>query len=82
MSRCTWGAQRYKLLAYNEQTVRLYDPTFPIFNKELPREEKIDRLLAENPLNDEQLLQVAENAAPVADTEEPDTGESPDAPLP
>ena len=31
------GAQEYELLAYNEQTVRLYDPTFPIFNKELPR---------------------------------------------
>lgn len=74
------GAQEYELLAYNEQTVRLYDPTFPIFNKELPREE-FDRLLAENPLND-RLLQVAENAALVADAEEPDAGESSDAPLP
>ena len=74
------GAQEYELLAYNEQTVRLYDPTFPIFNKELPREE-FDRLLAENPLND-RLLQVAENAAPVAGAEEPDTGEPLDAPLP
>ena len=74
------GAQEYELLAYDEQTARLYDPTFPIFNKELPREE-FDRLLAENPLND-RLLQVAENAAPVADAEEPDAGESPDAPLP
>ena len=73
------GAQEYELLAYDKQTVRLYDPTFPIFNKELPREE-FDRLLAENPLND-RLLQVAENAAPVADTEEPDTGEPLDAPL-
>ena len=74
------GAQEYELLAYKEQTVRLYDPTFPIFNKELPREE-FDRLLAENPLND-RLLQVAENAAPVADAEEPDTGEPLAAPLP
>ena len=74
------GAQEYELLAYDEQTVRLYDPTFPIFNKELPREE-FDRLLAENPLND-RLLQVAENAAPVAGAEEPDTGEPLDAPLP
>ena len=74
------GAQEYELLAYDEQTARLYDPTFPIFNKELPREE-FDRLLAENPLND-RLLQVAENAALVADAEEPDAGESPDAPLP
>ena len=74
------GAQEYELLAYDEQTVRLYDPTFPIFNKELPREE-FDRLLAENPLNDK-LLQVAEDAAPVADAEEPDAGEPLDAPLP
>ena len=74
------GAQEYELLAYDEQTVRLYDPTFPIFNKELPREE-FDRLLAENPLND-RLLQVAEDAAPVADAEEPDAGEPLDAPLP
>ena len=74
------GAQEYELLAYNEQTVRLYDPTFPIFNKELPREE-FDRLLAENPLND-RLLQVAEDAAPVADAEEPDAEEPLNAPLP
>ena len=59
---------------------RLYDPTFPIFNKELPREE-FDRQLAENPLNDK-LLQVAEDAASVADAEEPDAGEPLDAPLP
>lgn len=74
------GAQEYELLAYDEQTVRLYDPTFPIFNKELPREE-FDRLLAENPLNDK-LLQVAEDAASVADVGEPDAGEPLDAPLP
>ena len=29
------GAQEYELLAFDEQTVRLYDPTFPIFNKEM-----------------------------------------------
>ena len=74
------GAQEYELLAYNEQTVRLYDPTFPIFNKELPREE-FDRLLAENPLND-RLLQVTEDAAPVADAKEPDAGEPLTSPLP
>ncbi|MFR6040335.1 MAG: hypothetical protein ACLUHL_02845 [Dysosmobacter welbionis] len=73
------GAQEYELLAYDEQTARLYDPTFPIFNKELPREG--DRLLAENPLNDK-LLQVAEDAASVADVGEPDAGEPLDAPLP
>ena len=74
------GAQEYELLAYDEQTVRLYDPTFPIFNKELPREE-FDRQLAENPLND-RLLQVAEDTALMADAEEPDAEEPLDAPLP
>lgn len=74
------GAQEYELLAYDEQSVRLYDPAFPILNKELPREE-FDRLLAETPLND-RLLQVAEDAVPVADVEEPDAGEPLDAPLP
>lgn len=74
------GAQEYELLSYDEQTVRLYDPAFPIFNKELSREE-FDRLLAENPLNN-RLLQVVEDAAPVADAEEPDAEEPLDAPLP
>ncbi|WP_366946654.1 LPD25 domain-containing protein, partial [uncultured Oscillibacter sp.] len=57
------GAQEYQLLAFDEQTVRLFDPAFPIINKELPRNE-FDRLLAENPLNDH-LLQVAETVPQV-----------------
>ena len=64
------GMQEYELLAFDEQTVRLFDPAFPIINKELPREE-FDRLLAENPLNDG-LLQVVEEA-PTAEPAEPDT---------
>ena len=74
------GSQEYELLAFDEQTVRLYDPSFPIINKEMARDE-FDRQLAENPLND-RLLQVAEDAAPVADAEEPDAGEPLNAPLP
>ena len=50
------GTQEYQLLAFDGQTVRLFDPAFPIINKEMPRDE-FDRLLAENPLNDH-LLQV------------------------
>ena len=65
------GTQEYELLAFDEQTVRLFDPEFPIINKELPREE-FDRLLAENPLNDS-LLQVVEEASPAAEAVEPDT---------
>ena len=74
------GSQEYELLAFDEQTVRLYDPSFPIINKEMARDE-FDRKLAENPLNDK-LLHVVEDAVPVADAKEPDAGEPPDAPLP
>ncbi|WP_347565222.1 LPD25 domain-containing protein [Pseudoflavonifractor sp. 60] len=62
--------QEYQLLAFDDQTLRLFDPAFPIINKELPREE-FDRLLAENPLNDG-LLQAVEEAAPAAKPAEPD----------
>ena len=65
------GTQGYELLAFDGQTVRLFDPAFPIINKELPREE-FDRLLAENPLNNS-LLQVVEEAASAAEPAEPDT---------
>lgn len=64
------GMQEYELLAYDDQTVRLFDPAFPIINKELPREE-FDRLLAENPLNDG-LLQIVEKVAPAAEPAETD----------
>lgn len=33
------GSQEYELLAFDEQTVRLYDPSFPIINKEMARDE-------------------------------------------
>ena len=64
------GMQGYELLAFDDQTVRLFDPAFPIINRELPREE-FDRLLAENPLNDG-LLQEVEDISP-AEPAEPDT---------
>ena len=64
------GAQEYELLAFDEQTVRLFDPAFPIINKELPREE-FDRLLAENPLND-RLLRLVEEVSPAVEAVEPD----------
>lgn len=53
------GSQEYELLAYDENTVRLFDPSFPIINKELPRAE-FDEKLKENPLNDRLLQVVAE----------------------
>ena len=63
------GTQGFELLAFDDHTVRLFDPAFPIINKELPRKE-FDRLLAENPLNDG-LLQVVEDV-PAAEPAKPD----------
>ena len=45
------GASEYEVLSFDENTVRLFDSTFPMFNKELPRD-NFDQMLRENPLND------------------------------
>lgn len=58
------GTQEYELLSFDEKKVVLFDMQFPLFNKELTREE-FDNRLKENPLND-RLLQVVEEL-PVAD---------------
>ena len=58
------GTQEYELLSFDEKKVVLFDAQFPLFNKELSREE-FDNRLKENPLND-RLLQVVEEL-PVAD---------------
>lgn len=58
------GTQEYELLSFDEKKVVLFDTQFPLFNKELSREE-FDNRLKENPLNDK-LLQVVEEA-PAAD---------------
>lgn len=69
------GTQEYELLSFDEKKVVLFDTQFPLFNKELTREE-FDNRLKENPLND-RLLQVVEEP-PVADNtkENPDTQET------
>lgn len=69
------GTQEYELLSFDEKKVVLFDTQFPLFNKELSREE-FDNRLKENPLND-RLLQVVEEL-PVADNtkENPDTQET------
>ena len=54
------GTQEYEIIALGEETVRLFDPAFPLFNKEIPRTD-FDRMLAENPLNDH-FLQTVEPA--------------------
>ncbi len=45
------GSSEYEILAFDEKTVKLYDTTFPLFNKEFSREE-FDQKVKENPLND------------------------------
>ena len=69
------GTQEYELLSFDEKKVVLFDTQFPLFNKELSREE-FDNRLKENPLNDK-LLQVVEDP-PVSDNtkENPDTQET------
>ena len=63
------GTQEYELLSFDEKKVVLFDTQFPLFNKELTREE-FDNRLKENPLND-RLLQVVEEL-PVADNTKAD----------
>lgn len=45
------GASEYEILAFDENTVRLYDLEMPLFNKEFSRSE-FDRKVRENPMND------------------------------
>ncbi len=58
------GAQEYEILAFDDKNVRLYDPQFPLFNKEFPRDE-FNQKLAENPQNDH-LLQAVEEPTSAA----------------
>ena len=69
------GAQEYEVLAYDDKEVRLYDLEFPLFNKEMSREE-FEQKLAENPQNDH-LLQVVEDAPEI--TEQPETADDLDS---
>lgn len=62
------GTQEYELLSFDEKKVVLFDTQFPLFNKELSREE-FDNRLKENPLNDK-LLQVVEEALVADNTKE------------
>ena len=48
------GAQPYELLALGDEEVTLFDPAFPLFHKNFPRQEFFD-LLKENPLNGQYL---------------------------
>ena len=45
------GASEYEVLSFDDNRVMLYDPKFPLFNKEFTKDE-FDRKVRENPLND------------------------------
>ena len=45
------GADEYEIISLDENTVRLYDYQYPLFNQEFSREE-FDRKVQENPAND------------------------------
>ena len=45
------GASEYEVLSFDDNRVMLYDPKFPLFNKEFTKDE-FDRKMRENPLND------------------------------
>jgi N12 class adenine-specific DNA methylase len=61
------GAQEFEVLNLGD-TIRLYDPSFPLFKKELPHEE-FNRKLRENPLNDRFLQAVTEEPDKPAEKE-------------
>ena len=45
------GNTEYEILSFDEETVKLYDTSFPLFNKEMERED-FDLRVKENPFND------------------------------
>ncbi|MBQ6153091.1 MAG: N-6 DNA methylase [Ruminococcus sp.] len=55
------GSTGYEILSIDEDRVMLFDPKFPLFNKEMPRAE-FDERVQENPLNNS--LRVAEKTPP------------------
>ena len=71
------GAQQYEILTLGEDEVWLFDPSFPLLNKELSRQD-FDRMVSENPLNDRYLVPVS--AVPdTVPAEETGTADSPPA---
>ncbi len=62
------GADEYEVFSFDESTVYLRDAQFPLFSKELARND-FNRMLRENPLNDH--LITTEQEAPTAPAEQP-----------
>ena len=71
------GMQQYEVLFLGSEEVRLYDPTFPLINKELSRSD-FDRMVAENPLNNSHRFPV--EAGPEEETQkEPVSDNTPES---
>ena len=50
------GASEYEVLSFDDNRVMLFDPKFPLFNKEFTKDE-FDRKVRENPLNDHLIVE-------------------------
>ena len=50
------GTSEYEVLSFDDNRVMLYDPKFPLFNKEFTKDE-FDRKVRENPLNDHLIVE-------------------------
>ena len=55
------GAQRYTVLGYDENTVTLSDPKYPLLSEDMPRD-VFERRLRENPQNDHLIVESGEAA--------------------
>ncbi|MDD2301389.1 MAG: hypothetical protein PHG30_02390, partial [Eubacteriales bacterium] len=55
------GRDEYEILSLSDDKVTLYDPSFPLFNKELPRD-VFESRLRENPQNDHLIVKDTQTA--------------------
>ncbi|MBE6061919.1 MAG: helicase, partial [Clostridium sulfidigenes] len=75
------GAEEYEILSFNDSMVQLRNAQFPLFSKELARND-FDRMLRENPLNDhmistEQKVSAMQEEAPAEQPAEKEQASSP-----
>ena len=66
------GAQRYTVLGYDENTVTLSDPKYPLLSEDMPRN-VFERRLRENPQNDHLIVENAEQPAKAPQQSEEET---------
>ena len=66
------GAQSYTVLGYDENTVTLSDPKYPLLSEDMPRD-VFERRLRENPQNDHLIVENAEQPAKAPQQSEEET---------